>query len=394
MRVLHIGKFFPPFAGGIENFIGDLMPALLEQGVDVKALVHSSPAVRGHHTRRLDESRVLRVPCYGSILYAPVSPGFPFVLNRMVKEFQPHIIHLHVPNTSAFWVMLSRKAARIPWVVHWHSDVVPSLIDRRLAAAYSLYRPFEQRLLAHSTKVIATSARYLESSIPLTPWKKKCTVIPLGINPERLPEAEKFALRNAEQIWRNPKSLRILSIGRLTYYKGHEVLIRAVAEMKDLQLVIVGVGDKKAELEQLIQDLQIQDKIQLMGLLPETELQALLASSDCFCLPSVERTEAFGLVLLEAMRYGKAVIASDVPGSGVGWVVQEGKTGRLFPTGDVLELGKLLRRCSARPEERKNMGMEGQKRFASEFNINQVAGQTIDLYNDILASKMTTSHGK
>ncbi len=386
MRVLHVGKFYPPFAGGMENFLGDLLPALSRQGIDAHAIVHQAPGEQASSASMLiTEPEVYRVSCYGSILYAPISPGFPLALNQRIKLFKPDLIHFHVPNTSAFWALLSLKARSIPWVIHWHADVVSSAIDKRLAVAYSLYRPFEQRLLARAARVITTSKRYLDSSVPLAGWKEKCQVIPLGLNPERLPLPRPVLQQEAEKIWGAHKKLRVLSIGRLTYYKGHEILIRAVAGMPDVQAIIVGYGDRRTELEKLIKELQVQDRVILTGLLSEEKLQALLVSSDCCCLPSLERTEAFGLVLLEAMCYGKPVIVADVPGSGMGWVVEDGKTGLLFKVGEVEDLVGLLARYASGREERLAMGRAGLERFANTFHIDQVAKATTQLYGDVLS---------
>ena len=84
MLILHIGKFFPPFAGGIENFMGDLLPALVQQGVDTMALVHHSPDKHVANDTGLEESKIVRAPCYGTLLYAPVSPHFPFLFNSIL----------------------------------------------------------------------------------------------------------------------------------------------------------------------------------------------------------------------------------------------------------------------------------------------------------------------
>ncbi len=386
MRVVHVGKFFPPFAGGIENFMGDLLPAQLAKGVDVSALVHNSSGQPVSGSSCFDESRVVRVPCYGSIVYAPVSPGFPLAFNRMLKREKPDVLHLHMPNTSAFWAMLLPRAYAVPWVIHWHADVVSSRIDRRLAAAYALYRPLEQRLLARAAAVITTSQRYGDSSLSLKNRQEKIRVIPLGLDPERLPLPGRDSMQQAGKLWGKGGRLRVLSIGRLTYYKGHEVLIRAAAEMQNIRVLIVGEGDKRRDLEKLIEKLKVRDRVFLCGRLPGTLLQALLAGSDCFCLPSVERTEAFGLVLLEAMRYGKPVIAGDIPGSGVGWVVQDKRTGLLFPVGSTPQLACMLQRAIACPEERKAMGEAGRHRFESIFHIDRIAEKTLQLYIDVVSA--------
>jgi rhamnosyl/mannosyltransferase len=368
----------------MENFLGDLLPALNKQGVETMALVHRSTGRDGEVDSCAEESMIVRAPCYGSLLYAPVSPTFPLLFNNLLKKFKPDIIHLHVPNTSAFWVMILSRAFKIPWVIHWHADVVASNIDKRLAIAYSAYRPFEQRLLAKAETVIATSARYLESSIPLNSWHEKSQVIPLGLDPERLGLPEQKTVQKMELLWENKKkSFRVLAIGRLTYYKGHDVLIRALAKTENIQLVIVGEGEQRQELERLVAELKLQEKVVLSGLLSEADLQALLVSCDCCCLPSIERTEAFGLVLLEAMRYGKAIIAADVPGSGMGWVVQDEVTGLLFPVGDVAALAGLMSCLSEEPEKNSALGMAGKLRFDESFHIDRIAEKTRELYQQI-----------
>ena len=129
---------------------------------------------------------VRRVPSYGTLLYAPLSPGFPAALRRQIRDFKPDLLHLHLPNTSAFWVLAMGCARQVRWVIHWHSDVVPSNIDGRMSIAYRFYRPFEQAVLNRAASVAATSDRYLASSEPLIRWRHKCVVIPLGLDPDAI----------------------------------------------------------------------------------------------------------------------------------------------------------------------------------------------------------------
>ena len=212
-------------------------------------------------------------------------------------------------------------ARRLPSVVHWHADVVASMIDTRLATAYRLYRPFEQRLLATSKAIIATSPTYLAASAALMPWRDRCHIIPLGLDANRIAEPDPAMQQRAAALW-GQAAFRVLAIGRLTYYKGHDVLIRAVAELAESRTLIVGTGDQRDRLRALIDSLSLGNQVLLPGFQTEADLNALLESCDVLCLPSLERTEAFGLVLLEAMRFRKPVIVSDIAGSGVGWVVR------------------------------------------------------------------------
>jgi rhamnosyl/mannosyltransferase len=392
MRILHIGKFFPPVTGGIESFLGDLLPALERCGVTTAALVHDVIRQKqGPVCHR--KTTLFRVPCYGTLLYAPISPAFIFVMRKAIQSFQPDILHFHVPNTSSFWALPLSIAGALPWVVHWHADVVPSAIDRRMALAYQLYRPIEKLFLRRAQSIIATSQAYLNTSNALVDFRDKCHIVPLGLDPDRLKKPDGAGLRWAETVWGQPEG-RILVIGRLTYYKGHEVMLDASTALLDARILIVGNGERESSLQRRIHTLGLSNNVSLLGSLPESDLHSLISTCDCLCLPSVERTEAFGLVLLEAMRYGKPVVASNIPGSGIGWVVEDGVTGFLVPPGDPVLLAGSLRKLFDRPELKSQMGRSALERFLKIFQIDHIAQEIILLYHQTLkALKSTTRYG-
>jgi glycosyltransferase involved in cell wall biosynthesis len=381
-RILHIGKFFPPVTGGIESFLGDLIPALEKGGVTAAALIHDNIR-QNQGSSFYNKSKIFRVPCYGTLLYVPISPAFPFAMKRAIQAFQPDILHFHVPNTSAFWALALSDAVKLPWIVHWHADVVPSTIDRRMALAYQLYRPIEKLFLRRAHAVITTSESYLNTSSALADFKEKCHVVPLGLDSDRLKKPDAAALRWAETVWGQNKG-RILVIGRLTYYKGHEVILDASTALPDARILIVGNGEREASLQKQICILGLSKKVSLLGSLPESDLHTLISSCDCLCLPSTERTEAFGLVLLEAMRYGKPVVASNIPGSGIGWVVKDGVTGFLVPPGDPVQLAESLKKLFDRPDLKLQMGRSALARFQRVFQIDHIAQKIILLYHNYL----------
>ena len=386
MRVLHVGKYYPPFAGGMEHFLADLLPALQIQGIAAAALVHDEQPRRGGERPAPDAALpIYRTPCHGRLLYAPISPAFPFWLNRAICEFRPDLLHLHLPNTSAFWALAIPAARRLPWIIQWQADVVASLLDRRLALAYRFYRPFEQRLLAASRAVIVSSPPYLDASPALEPWRARCHIIPLGLDPHRIPDPDPAARQWAETLWGDAR-FRVLAIGRLTYYKGHDILIRAAPELLDSRILIVGTGERRARLASLIQGLGLGDRVGLPGFQPEANLNALLASCDVLCLPSLERTEAFGLVLLEAMRFGKPVVVSDIPGSGAGWVTHQAGHGLLVPPGDPAKLATALRELQHDSARRQSLGQAGATALREQFGIELVAADVAELYRRVLAT--------
>lgn len=383
MQILHIGKYYPPFFGGIECFMGDLLPALLSVGITPTALVHAhnwQPSGRAG-TSTIADITVIRAPSWGRLVYAPISPLFFLSLRQAILDFKPNILHLHLPNTSAFWVLQEPLAQKIPWIIHWHSDIASNM-NRRLSLAYPLYKPFEQRLLSRAAAIIVTSPPYMHSSITLAPWLNKCYMIPLGLNLARLETPDFLIQQTTKALWADEK-FRVLTIGRLTYYKGHETLIRAIAATPNTQLILVGEGEQRRYLEKLIRKLNLISRVHLLGHLSTPILQGLLASCDCFCLPSIERTEAFGLVLLEAMNYGRAIISSDVPGAGMSWIIEQNKTGLLAPPGNITTWSQALQTLANDKKLRQHLGIAGKLRLKEHFTIAPIANQIVNLYKKI-----------
>lgn len=383
MKVLHLGKYYPPFSGGIENFMQDLLESQVKSGLTVAAIVH-------HHEKRFFRTKkencegvlIYRVPCFGSFIYAPVSPQFPLELIRIIRTFKPDVIHAHMPNTSAFWLFLFQHVKKIPIVIHWHSDVIQSGIDSRLKLAYPFYRPFEQRLLKYAKAVIATSLPYLKTSIPLKRWKSKTHIIPLGIR-DKKPSPPACAMKWAENIW-GTRATRIICIGRLTYYKGHQKLIGALNKSHPVRVVLVGDGELKDRIASDIHLKKIADQCLLLGHLDSAKLEALLRTAGCLVLPSIERTEAFGVVLLEAMRAGKPTIVFNVEGSGMGMVVREKVTGFKLDLNDESALETMLEYASHRPDLLEEMGKNARIRFQEKFRIGRISQSIHRLYRQVL----------
>ncbi|MBF0452775.1 MAG: glycosyltransferase [Candidatus Magnetomorum sp.] len=374
MKVLHISKYYPPFAGGIEHFAADLHESLCRQGIQSYVVAHQHQSTRQLYTK--SPSNVYFVPVIGTILYTPVSPMFPKILLQTVQQLKPDVIHIHMPNLSAFWMLLFKSIREIPWVIHWHSDVVASKIDKRMSFAYPLYQPFEYQLLKHARTIIATTHQYLMTSPTLFPFRHKCQVIPLGVSRFRFKQSK----IQSEQLWDKHK-YKVLSIGRLTYYKGYDVLIKAAACLPDCQFIIVGEGEMRASLEQLISQTDVTHNIKPVGFVKTSQIAYLLSTCDCLCLPSLERTEAFGLVLLEAMLFSKPVVASCLPGPS--WIVEHKKTGLLIEPGNVNELVHALKLILRSPDEKKIMGQAAYHRFFSLFEIDQVSKQIRMVYKNL-----------
>jgi glycosyltransferase involved in cell wall biosynthesis len=381
LRILHIGKYFYPHAGGMENYLCDLMVTLTKLGVDNHALVHASElCLRGSEGPieiRGSRMLIVRAATWLKLMFTPISPGFPFLLRSMLGSQQPQILHIHMPNVSAFWVLFSRRARKAKWVVHWHSDVVTSRDKPALSLFYSLYRPFERALLKRCDRIVVTSPPYLENSEPLATVRDRCTVIPLGLDPERLPPGV------ASQT-RNEALLRVLAVGRLTYYKGFEHLLRACAQCPGVDVHLVGAGEELGTLRSLSKELGVDSRVTFHGALSDPELAEQYAACDCLCLPSIERTEAFGIVLLEAMLFERACVVSDVKGSGMSWVVEDGVTGYTVPPGDSAALAGQLEAMGRERIETRRLGHEARLAFDRRFHIQRSAEAVLRLYRELI----------
>jgi glycosyltransferase involved in cell wall biosynthesis len=383
MRVLHIGKFYPPTPGGIETFTAILAREQAASGDVVAVLAHAD--VRGWRTRQRSDSSVCvrEVARWGQLAYAPLSPGFPWQLSRLIAAHRPDLLHIHVPNTSAFAALLVPAARRLPWIVHWHADIPLDSGSRLLRAAYPFYRPWEQRLLRRADTIIATSAAYRDASHALAGWRDKTVIVPLALDDAPAHEA-------GESLW--PTGLRrLLAVGRLSHYKGFEVLLDSLVRLPDTALLLIGSGEREHALRARIAELGLAGRVRMTGHVDDAVLLRAYAQAEMFCLPSLDRAEAFGMVLLEAMRAGLPCVASAIPGSGVGEVVVAEQTGLLTAPGDAAALAEALERLGNDATLRHRFGEAGRRRWQENYRPDAVTEATRQVYARAISHRSATA---
>jgi len=373
MKILQVSKFYKPVMGGIERVAWELAEGLGRVGVrsDVLCSNQQRDTVVEHQPAGYD---VVRAGSFGMVLSTSMAPAMVRELRRLASQHE--LIHLHMPDPMAALALFLVRP-RVPVVVHWHSDVI------RQRKAMKLYEPLQTWLLRRADAIIATSQAYADSSEPLRAWRSKVRVIPIGISDDRAP-ADVAA---ADMLRQRYGSRRIVfALGRMAYYKGFDVLIRAAAALPDDTVVLIGGdGEMLPQLRAQVTSQGLGHKVRLLGHVQDGELAGYFLACDVFCMSSTVRSEAYGVVLLEAMMMGKPIIATDIVGSGVPWVNQHGLTGFNVPVGQPDELARLLSQLLADDALRARLGQAARERYLREFDAVLMTQHVVDLYRRLLA---------
>jgi rhamnosyl/mannosyltransferase len=371
--VLQLAKFYAPDHGGIESVAHSLSAGFVRHGCTVEVLCAHK---RWHGSDERDASgvRITRAATWGMVQSTSMAPSLPWLLWRRRRDAD--IVHVHMPDPmAALAVWMARP--RAPVVLHWHSDVVRQRVARHL------YRPLERWLLRRADAIIATSQAYADSSAPLRAFRDKVVVIPIGVPPPELPAPE----RVAELRRRYGERRIVFALGRMTYYKGWEVLIDAAQHLPpDVLVVIGGGGPELPRYRALAARAGGADRVRFVGPLSAAAVEAHFELASAFCMSSILRAEAFGVVVLEAMARGVAVVATDIPGSGLGWLHQDGVTGLRVPARDASALATALCRLLDDAALRARCGAAGRLRWADLFTADVMADQTVALYQRLLSA--------
>lgn len=360
LKVLEVNKAYYPHIGGIETLVKQYSQDLgTICDADVKTLVCRDG--RGKTTREtLDGVKLTRAGSLGTYFSCPLSLSFIRLFRKMAREAD--VVHIHVPFPLAdVALLLSGFKGRV--VVSWHSDVVK---QKKLM---TFYKPFMMKLLKRADCIITATKGHIDGSDYLPDFRKKCRIVPYGITPVDYLSVERSPVLTNRL--NNKKNVKVFFTGRLVYYKGVDILLKAFTMTENCELFIAGTGEMEQELKAFAKRHNIEKKVHFLGFLPDKELKQAYADCDIFVLPSVAKSEAFGIVQLEAMVYGKPVINTKLP-SGVPYVSVHGKTGLTVPPSDAMDLAEAINTLAADAKMRENFGKAAAERVMTEFNEKNV----------------------
>lgn len=369
MRVLHVGKYYPPVPGGMERVVETLCQVSRNR-LASRVLAFD----RGRSTREdvVDGVPVTRVGTWGQAGSVPIAPAFASHLRRVDAD----LMIVHEPNP---WALLSLLVSptRIPFAIWFHSDVVRPKLQYDL-----FYAPIARPAYSRARRFVASSPALASTSTTLAQYSSKTEIIPFGIDPAAWtldPETE----RRARTIRTDAGRPIVLFVGRLVAYKGVDVLIRAAASLC-VHVIIGGDGPMRADWTAQASAAGGAATFAFPGALSSSELKTFMHAADVLVLPSVTSAEAFGVVQLEAMATGTPVISTSVP-SGVSWVNQHGKTGLVVAPGDVSGLRSAIQELLADAGLRSRLGAAGVARVQSEFTLDRMAEQFVALCEEIVS---------
>ncbi|MET0383355.1 MAG: glycosyltransferase, partial [Burkholderiaceae bacterium] len=355
MKVLQVGKFYPPVRGGIETVMWELAEGLNRVGLRSDVLCANQSPVSSSE-RFAGGYDVMRAASLGMLLSTSVAPALVSQLASLKRRYD--VLHVHMPDPmAALAVAITRPS--MPMVVHWHSDVI------RQRRAMKLYGHLQRWMLRRADAIVTTSHQYANSSVALQPWRHKVEVIPIGVTDRAcsVGHADAALIRS-----RFAGRKIIFSLGRMTYYKGFEVLIEAAAHLPDCVVLIGGDGELLSHYRGLVARRGLQDRVHMLGHVNDDDLPGYFEACDVFCMTSTVRAEAYGVAMVEAMARGKPVVATDIVGSGMPWVNVDGETGFNMPTGQPMPLAATLTRLLENPMLCEQLGAAARRRYLREFD--------------------------
>jgi len=378
MRICIVNSFYPPWRGGAETYASNLSRQLVMHGHEVEVLCASPPREPGSY--RIDEVRITRMPVTGWLYGTPILSRLP----QRLLHLRSDLIHAGFPSPyNAFCASLISRVTHTPSVLTWHNDLPPVTAAAK-ALVYAHNNFILPAYIRNFEAIISTSSRYAKSSQTLRKHFGRVRIIPNGVDCQRFhPNAKPDRIKRTYDLENRKTILFVGALTRWHYYKGLDVLIRAFAlatrHREDVALVIVGEGDMKRTYQRLCKDFDLGKMTIFAGNVSDQDLPAHYAASDFLILPSRDRSEGFGLTILEANACGKPAIGSNV--GGIPDVIQAGFNGLLVPPNDAESLSQAITRLMDDEHLRMEMGKNA-RAFAEEHDWSKVAAATERIYQE------------
>lgn len=377
MRVLLATHSYYPNLGGVEEVVQSLARHLQNRGHETTVLVSRSENTLAEeevegiqvHRYRMDApwKLTLRELVAGT---RNVVVGTGRVLS-LYRRQQPDIVNLHfVAGGHALCTSLACRLAQVPLVASIHGADVEYDSTPPLAYPYSV-----RLVLKHAAAVTSNSGYQTRFIKGLVPPATPVTVIRNGVEWERF------------QVGRDRREAFILGVGRLEQKKGFDLLIRALAlaaaNNPEMRLRIAGDGREHGYCQELAGELGVAERVEFLGWRSPAAVRELLRQCRFFVLPS--RAEPLGLVNLEAMASGTAIVATRV--GGVPEIVRDGENGLPVSPESSQEIAEGMLRLWQAPELCSRLGRAGRRLVEQQHGWDQAAAQFEQVFRQAISSR-------
>ncbi|NAW51343.1 glycosyltransferase [Elizabethkingia argentiflava] len=370
MKILQLGKFYP-IRGGVEKVMYDLMLGLSEKRIYCDMLCASVEDYPAGEIKINAYAQLMVVATKFKLAATMLAPDLVFKLRKIAHNYD--IIHIHHPDPMACLALwLCGYKGKV--LLHWHSDI---LKQKNLL---KLYRPLQNWLINRADLIVGTTPVYVRESRFLQKVQHKIDYIPIGVTPVK---ADSDQVKELKRQYYG-KHL-IFSLGRLVEYKGYEYLIRSAQYLDDKNhIVIGGKGPLMQLLEHLIEEIGVQHKVSLLGFMEDDQVCNYFEACDIFCLSSIWKTEAFGIVQIEAMSCAKPIITTRIAGSGVSWVNQHQISGLVVAPENPKALADAIQKIITDFQMKKRLSEGSKNRYEAYFTRAKMVDKSLKLYNKIL----------
>lgn len=353
-KVTHITRYAYPHIGGIEAVISQINESLPDELFEKEVLCCSN----SEKTSVENDVKYNRCKYLFEFAANTISPEFIWKLSRVDTD----IIHYHMPFIFAVIAHFIARPKYKKMYITYHGAIVG--YDEVMKPFWGIYKYFYKI----ADKIHVLSPTVIDSDSILLNNKEKCEVIPFGIDTNI--EYDKEEVKKIKEKYKNKKI--ILAIGRLVNFKGFQYIIDAMKQVKNAVLFIIGDGPLKISFENYITENNLQEKIILLGAISNKKIKNnYIQASDIFILSSIRKSESFGIVQLEAMRYGKPVINTNL-GTGVNYVSINNETGLTVEPANSKELSKAIKTLLEDDTLREKLGQNARRRVEMLFDINKV----------------------
>jgi rhamnosyl/mannosyltransferase len=383
VRILQVNKFYAPYVGGVETVARQLAEGADARGHEVRVLTANHEMVPRSRSEYVNGIEVRRAASFGFLFNASISPTFPSLYRRAVDWAD--IVHFHSPSPlPELTHMLLGVPEPTRVMMTFHADPGTS----RFKVLSPIYAPVLRCLLQRADRITATAPDNVERTDLLTDVQHKTEVVPLATEFEvDPPSGEEREQCQRDLFGESISDPVILFVGRLAYYKGLPYLLHAMRDVK-AQLVIVGAGEQREELENEVRDFGIGERVRFEGYVPDEVLSDYYRAADLFVLPSIASIEAFGIVQLDAMAHGLPVVNTNLP-TGVPFVSPHEETGLTVEPEEVGALAEALNRLVNDDGYRQELSRNAARR-ASKFTEEKMIDRYDELYTEMIAQNERT----